>query len=139
MANEPRNTKSLRRPHKPGPLVLLAAKSTVGAGNTYDLGGAFLNFGLVLFRATTGAAGASTKASVKIEGSLNPQSTSAKWFTIGAATRNVTTAAGTLAAMASTGGAVTAVRASINSFTTSASTTNPDGVAVTAIVAPYGV
>lgn len=137
MANEPRNTKGIRPVSKPGhALTLLNAVNTTGAGTAVDLGGAFTNFGLVMFRATTGTSGGSTKPSLRIQGSLNAQSTAAKWFTIGAATRNPT-AAGTLAALTSTA-AVTAIRASINSFTTSGGA-NPDKVKTTVIVAPYGV
>ena len=136
MANEPRNTR-IRGVTKPThSLTLLDAQATTGAGTTFDLGGAFVNFGVVAYRATTGAAGGSTKPSYRLQGSLD---NGTKWFTIGAATRTITTAVGTLSAVTSTA-AITHIRASINNFTTSNSTAFLlDKVATTVIVAPYGV
>lgn len=115
-------------------ITLLNAKDTTGAGSGYGLGRAYTVFALQAYRATTGSAGASTKPSFKLQGNIaGGQST--RWYTIGAATRNPTKDPGTLSAVTSTA-AITAIRAVINNFTTSASTSAPDKVKTTVIVVP---
>lgn len=135
MSSDARNTKGLRPATVQGKaLTLLNAQNTTGVGNTYWLGHPYTVFGLSMYRATTGAAGASTKPSIKIEGALD-NSSNALWYTIGAATRNPTKTPGALSTVTSTA-PILGIRATINAFSTSSSTSAPDKVAVTVIVAP---
>lgn len=116
-----------------GALKSLSAKNTTGAGTGYALGGAFKEFSLQLYRASTGSSGGSTKASVRLQGSLDGN----LWYTLGASTIAVTSVAGSLVNRTSTA-AVTYVRLSINSFSTS-SGSNPDKVKITGLIAAQGV
>lgn len=131
----PRLTPAVGRVMKPAAaLQSLLIQTTTGAGTGYELGGAFSNFAVMLFRGTTGSSGGSTKASVRLQGSLD----GTHWFTVGAATLAVTSTAGTMAARNSTIGPVTYARLSINSFTTSAGA-NPDKNKITGYIAVSGV
>ncbi len=133
--SSPPLTPAIRRTTKPAQaLPSMTLKSTTGAGTSFDLGGAFSTFGVMLFRGTTGSSGGSTKASVRLQGSLD----GTHWFTVGAATLAVSSTAGAMAARASTVGPVTFVRLSINTFTTSAGA-NPDKNRITGLISVQGV
>ena len=132
MSNLSPGVRDVQRPA--AALKSLVAQASTGAGTGFALGGAFATFGVQLTRATTGAAGGSTKASVKLQGSHD----GVHWYTIGAATMALNSTAGSLFARASTAGPVTWARLNINTFTTSAGA-NPDKVAVTGYITCSGV
>ncbi len=137
MANEARNA-SLRRQSRPTKAItLLSAINTTGAGGQYGLGGPYANFGILAFRASTGSSGASTKVNYRLEGNID--NSTSLWAVLGASTRSITvkSSAAVLTAYASTQGPVTSIRARLKSFTTSASTTQPDKVKFTLKVIPY--
>lgn len=97
-----------------GPVALLTASQTTGAGTVYMLPKPHSAFGLEYFRGTTSATNESTAATVVIQGRLG----STRWYTLGA---SLTVNSATPAIARSTNSIpVTQVRATISSFTTSA-------------------
>ena len=106
------------------PLKSLSLKDTTGAGTDFPIP-VRAGFSVHLVRATTGAAGGSTSASVRLQGSWD----GTNWTNISAAVVCNSASAGVVAKSTNTIG-VPRVRLSITSFTTSASA-NPDKVKVT--------
>ncbi len=137
MANEARNASERRQTRPTKAITLLTAATGTAAGGRFGLGGPYANFGVLAYRSATGSSGASTKVSYQIQGNID--NSTSLWVTIGAATRSITvrSSAAILSAIASTQGPVTSLRAKINSITTSASTTQPDGTKFTLKVIPY--
>jgi len=133
MSNEAANSPARRVTKWTKGVALFSAINTASTSNTYGLGAPYANFGLMAYRASTGTSGGSTKVSYRLEGNIDGTTT---FVTIGAATRAITTATKTLAALASTQGPITHVRARINSFTT-ATNANPDKVKFTLKIVPY--
>ncbi len=115
----------------------LTLQATTGAGTTFALGGGFTVFSVFALRAAPGTGGQSTKASIKLQGSVD----GVHYFSIGAATMAITSTGGTQFARSSTIGPVTYARLSVNAFTTVAATSKvgPDKVAVTGFIACQGV
>ena len=118
MASEPRNYGINRITGRHAlPYSIAASLESTGANTSaaQALGSAYTVFAMQHKRETTSATKESTAVSWKLQGSLD----STSWFTIGAATRTVNSASWVLATVTSTA-PIAHVRASINSFTTSA-------------------
>lgn len=80
MANDARNYKARPVQAVPGPMKSLAAQNTVGAGTDFRLPHAFKEFTVAAFLRTPSATGASTAATIRLQGSV---ADSSKWVTIG--------------------------------------------------------
>ena len=124
MASEPRNTPT-RGTDVIAPLPSLAAKATTGTGTAFNLPKAASVFGLQVIRATTGASGGSTSATIQLQGSIDGTNYAALGGTIVA---NTTT--GSNIARSTNAIPVNYVRLNINSFTTDGGSTHPNYVAV---------
>lgn len=128
------NEKNIMPVLKPsGALQSLVLKASTGAGTAFSLGGAFKEFSIFVVRGATGSSGGSTKANVRLEGSLD----GVNYKTLGLSTAtNTNSVTGTLA-RSTNAIAVTSVRLRILSFTTSAGA-NPDVIPVNGWIAVQG-
>lgn len=135
MANEPRDYVGARPAAVGGPLLLLSAQQTTGAGSAFVLPQAYSAFGIQYYRGTTSATNESTAATVVIQGRIGSTASNA-WVQIGA---NLTVNSATPALARSTNSIpVFEVRATISSFTTSAgaASTAERKIPVTVYLAP---
>ena len=133
MANESKNYRGRAVQAPPGPLKGLAAQNTVGAGAEFRLPHAFKEFTVAAFLRTPSATGASTAATIRLQGSI---ADSSKWVTVGATP--ITINSTSLVMTRSTNAiAFDRVRLNLLAMTTKAGSTSLDKNNVTAwIVVP---
>ena len=135
MANDSRNYRGRAVQAVPGPLKSLAAQNTTGAGSDFRLPHAFKEFSVAYFRRTASATGASTAATIRLQGSV---ADSSKWVTLGSTSITVNSTA--LVVTRSTSAlAVDRVRLTLLAMTTKAGSTQLDKNNITAwILVPPG-
>lgn len=116
MSSEARNYRARPTAKHLKPFTLASSLTSTGTSTSAAaLHGPHTVFSLMQKRGTTSAVLESTKVSYKLQGSFD----STTWFTIGAATRAVSSTAWALSSVTSTAG-ITNVRLVVNLFTTSA-------------------
>jgi hypothetical protein len=128
VANEARNYRGRAVQAVPGPLKSLDAKNTVGAGTDFRLPHAAKEFSIAYYRRSTSATGASTAATIRLQGSV---ANSSQWVTVGATPITVNSTA--LVVVRSTNAiAFDRVRLNLLAMTTKAGSTHLDKNNVTA-------
>lgn len=114
MADEPRNYVPSWKDGSPkGAMQSMLVKQSTGAGTAFTLPKPMSAFGVEYFRGTTSATNESTAATVILQGQLG----STRWYTLSSHTVNSVTPA---IARSTNSVPVTAVRALISGFSTSA-------------------